>query len=240
MRGHLRVSRHLCFQRSSHPTHLSGFRRRRRLVVGHHRRCLTPRRMLEILGRLAHLPSTVVRLWTLELVLWRRVATLSALVAEIELQIFSGVGLLIAVAKGAIERIVGFRFSGPGWLFCFRSSGCSGRRWTAGMPGRALSGLLLFRLRSLRRELPASARRVGRASVRVSVRLTTSLSTGDLSALGRGRAGRIVRGCCDSLSGGAGAGLRTFAGTGSALNTWPHREHLKVGVSSGRTRSSIR
>ena len=41
-------------------------------------------------------------------------------------------------------------------------------------------------------------------------------------------------------SGGGAAGLRTFAGTGSALNTCPHREHLKVGVSSGRTRSSIR
>src|SRR5258708_3627510 len=81
--------------------------------------------------------------------------------------------------------------------------------------------------------------KVGRDSGTGS-RLTTSLSTGDLSALGRGRAGRIVRGSCDSLSGAGGTGLLTFAGTGSALNTWPHREHLKVGVSSGRTRSSIR
>jgi hypothetical protein len=27
---------------------------------------------------------------------------------------------------------------------------------------------------------------------------------------------------------------------GSAVKTWPHREHLKVGLSAGRTRSSMR
>ena len=39
-----------------------------------------------------------------------RVADFIALVAEIEFQIFAGVGFLLAVAEGAIERIVGFQF----------------------------------------------------------------------------------------------------------------------------------
>ncbi len=41
---------------------------------------------------------------------WRRFAGCIALVAEIEFQVFSGVGLLLAVAEGTIERIVGFQF----------------------------------------------------------------------------------------------------------------------------------
>src|ERR1019366_180058 len=41
----------------------------------------------------------------------RRVADFNALVAEIEFQIFAGVGFLLAVAEGAIERIAGFRFA---------------------------------------------------------------------------------------------------------------------------------
>ena len=219
---------------------------RSRFRLGHHAGRLAPRRMFEIRGRIAHLPILVVRLGTLELMLRRRVADFTALIAEIEFQIFAGVGFLIAVAEGAIKRIVGFRFIAR---FLFSNFGLSGRRGAASAVRRA--GAVAGSNRCARGSgLCGRGSGFGGTGSRTSLpgsRLTTSLSTGDLSALARGRAGRIVRGVCDSLSGGfgslsggCGAILRTLAGTGSALNTWPHREHLKVGVSSGRTRSSIR
>jgi len=37
-----------------------------------------------------------------------------------------------------------------------------------------------------------------------------------------------------------GSGAAFFAARGSVVKTWPHREHLKVGLSAGRTRSSMR
>src|SRR5260370_34046489 len=103
LRWRLCVSRRLRFQRSGHAT--GGARRSRsRLGIGHHRRRLPPRRVFKISGRIADLPSTVVRLGTLDFMLRRRVANFTALVAEIESQIFSGIGFLLAVAEAAIER----------------------------------------------------------------------------------------------------------------------------------------
>ena len=72
---------------------------------------LANRRGFELSRRIAHLPSAVVGLGALEFVLRRRVADFIALVAEIEFQVFAGVGFLLAVAEGAIERIAGFQFA---------------------------------------------------------------------------------------------------------------------------------
>ena len=152
--------------------------------------------------RIADLPSTVVRLGTFELALRRRVGDFIALVAEIESQIFSGVGFLIAVAEGAIERIVGVRFV-AGFLVSIFGLAAARRRRAASVRFRWIDGARRSRrLGSPRGEVPAWWGRSA-ATRRQGSRLTTSLSTGDLSALGRGRAGRIVRGCCDSFSAGA-------------------------------------
>src|ERR1019366_4560477 len=97
-------------RRRSRATDRIGRRARSRFRLGHHGRGLANRRGFELIRRIAHLPSAVVGLGALELVLRRRVAAFIALVAEIEFQIFAGVGFLLTVAEGAIERIVGFRF----------------------------------------------------------------------------------------------------------------------------------
>ena len=129
--------------------------------------------MFEIRRSFADLPSSVVRIGTLELMLWRRVADFTALVAEIESQIFAGVGFLIAVAKRAIERIVGFRFI---VRFLFSILALIGRRGRL----RLFHGLArLFGLESwcarfgLRRNrLPRGlARLLGFESLRASLRL---------------------------------------------------------------------
>ncbi len=142
----------------------------------------------------------------------------------------------LAVAEGTIQRIVGSgfifcrsHFRLLGWIAlprvaCILSSGarsCTFRSWYAD-----------FRLGHSRAAIPATGSR-----------LTMSLSTGDLSALGArprsaNRARRLRLAVCALAA--AQQACALCAGTGSALNTCPHREHLKVGVSSGRTRSSIR
>ena len=66
--------------------------------------------MFEFRRSFADLPSSVLRIGTLELMLWRRVADFTTIVGEIESQIFAGVGSLITVAKRAIKRIIGFWF----------------------------------------------------------------------------------------------------------------------------------
>jgi len=70
---------------------------------------LAHRRVLEISRRISHLPSPVVRLGAFEFVLGRRVGDFTALVAEIESQVFSVVGLLLTAAERTIEWIVGVR-----------------------------------------------------------------------------------------------------------------------------------
>ena len=103
--------------------------------------------MLEIRRRIAHLPSAVVRLVAFELTLGRRIGDLTALVAEIESQIFAGVRFLIAVAESAIERIVGFRFIRPALASIL------GRLWR-GRRLRRLNGLARWRwLSRLRADL---------------------------------------------------------------------------------------
>ena len=159
----------------------------------------------------------VVRLGTFELMLRRRVADFIALIAEIESQIFAGIGFLIPVAEGAIERIVGFWFI---TRFLFSIFGLSGRSGCGGAAARAV--LVLESLRTRFRSLHASLRlgAIGCRGSATGSRLTMPLSTGDLSALARGRAARIVRGACDSfsgfcgLAGSGGAGLRTLAAPG--------------------------
>ena len=55
--------------------------------------------MFEIRRRVAHLPILVMRLGTLELMFRRGVTGFTALVAEIEFQIFAGIGLLFLVSN---------------------------------------------------------------------------------------------------------------------------------------------
>jgi hypothetical protein len=108
--------------------------------------------MFEIRRRVAYLPILVVPLGTFELMLGRRVPDFTALVAEIESQIFAGIGFLIAVAEGAIKRIVGFRFI---TRFLFSIFGLSSRSRRRCKPLARLLGLesLRTRFRSLRASL---------------------------------------------------------------------------------------
>ena len=110
--------------------------------------------MFEIRRRVAYLPILVVPLGTFELMLGRRVTDFTALIAEIESQIFAGIGFLIPVAEGAIKRIVGFWFITRFLFSIFGLSSRSGRRRC-----RPLARLLgLESLRTRFRSLHASLR----------------------------------------------------------------------------------
>ena len=208
-------------------------RARGRLSVIHHGRGLAAKRAIELVVRgLAHLPSTVVRIGAFDFVIRRRVRDFTALVAEIESQIFSGIGFRFAVSEAAIERIVGLRFL-PDFLV-------STLRADRALPleSGARLRLLLLGFRWLGANFRPGRNRSIRDSARVDdVAFYRGLESARARARGTNRARRLrfTLGLRWRR-----AGLRTFADTGSALNTWPHREHLKVGVSSGRTRSSIR
>src|ERR1700724_1624862 len=63
-------------------------------------------------------------------------------------------------------------------------------------------------------------------------------AAGGTSGLGSVRGGDTCGG--SGLEEGFGSAPPFLAASGSAVKTWPHREHLKVGPSAGRTRSSMR
>src|SRR5258708_36302802 len=63
--------------------------------------------------------------------------------------------------------------------------------------------------------------------------LGVELAAGVTSGLGSGRGARAACGLDE------GSGATFLAVTGSVVKTCPHREHLKVGLSAGRTRSSM-
>jgi hypothetical protein len=118
--------------------------------------------MFEIRRRVAYLPILVVRLGTFELMLGRRVADFTPLVAEIESQIFASIGFLIAVSEGTIKRIVGFWFIARFLFSIFGLSSRSRRRRCRPLARLLRLESLRTRFRSLRASLGLGCYRLPR------------------------------------------------------------------------------
>jgi hypothetical protein len=71
-------------------------------------------------GSLSHLPSIVVARGRGDLLATPGVSDFAAFIAEIEPEILSGVGFLLAITKSAIERMIGFQFALMDTLGCAR------------------------------------------------------------------------------------------------------------------------